>query len=309
MRNAEQPPGDPPQNNENFIQGDQPRSEDTQRQRTTGGPTRDLRHGTDQRDQDINVRQTPIEAPPVMVRSPRAGGNYTGGDRIPGSFVIGTVPIEDSPLTSRNTSRVMSFGNDTPMEEDTSSTIGQAAREAVRALEMHNTPEAPASREQALQYMQEYLRDVENQWWEYEDNILFDNHGVRPNEHHARQFRHLHQLLEEFGGGSESPGDEDQESMIVKRETPGSRATSPVMSNRGARSLAQEIENARRARALTNNHGGDSGTPPIRNQGRAPNPNERRRPAYLSGREEDVMRHLYGDQVSEVMRRTISQRA
>jgi len=30
---------------------------------------------------------------------------------------------------------------------------------------------------------------------------------------------------------------------------------------------------------------------------------------YLSGREEDVMRHLYGDQASEVMRRTISQRA
>jgi len=82
--------------------------------------------------------------------------------------------------------------------------------------------------------MQEYLHDVENQWWEYEDNILFDNHGVRPNEHHARQFRCLHQLLEEFGGGSESPGDEDQESMIVKRETPGSRAMSPVMSNRGA---------------------------------------------------------------------------
>jgi len=89
---------------------------------------------------------------------------------------------------SRNTSRVMRFGNDTPMEEDMSSTIGQAACEAIRALETHNTPEAPASQEQALQYMQEYLHDIENQWWEYEDNILFNNHGIRPNEHHAQQF-------------------------------------------------------------------------------------------------------------------------
>ena len=55
MRNVENPPGDQPQNNENFIQGDQPRSEDTQHQRTTGGASRDLRQGADQRDQDINV--------------------------------------------------------------------------------------------------------------------------------------------------------------------------------------------------------------------------------------------------------------
>ena len=55
MRNAENPPGDQPQNNENIIQGDQPRSEDTQHQRTTGGASRDLRQGSDQHDQDINV--------------------------------------------------------------------------------------------------------------------------------------------------------------------------------------------------------------------------------------------------------------
>jgi len=162
---------------------------------------------------------------------------------------------------------------------------------------MHNTPEAPVSWEQALQYMQEYLCNVENQWWEYEDNILFDNHGIRPNEHHAQQFWYLCQLLEEFGGGSESPGDEGQESMIVKRETPGSQAMSPVMSNRGMCSLAQEIENAQRAWALTNNQGGDSGTPSIRDQGWAPNPNERRWPAYLSGHEEDIMRQLYGESI------------
>ena len=101
MHNVENLPGDQPQNNENFIQGDQPRSEDTQHQRTTGGASRDLRQGADQHDQDVNVRQAPTEAPPVMVRSPRVTGTYVRGDHIPGR---GTVPIEDSPLTSRNTS-------------------------------------------------------------------------------------------------------------------------------------------------------------------------------------------------------------
>ena len=55
MRNVENLPVDRLQNNENFIQGDQPRSEDTQHQRTTGGASRDLGQGTDQRDQDVNV--------------------------------------------------------------------------------------------------------------------------------------------------------------------------------------------------------------------------------------------------------------
>ena len=103
----------------------------------------------------------------------------------------------------------MSTTTNNPMEEDTASTIGQAIREAVRALELCNTSKVLLSREQALQNMQESLRNIENQWWEYEDNTLFDNHGVRPGDHHARQFRRLRQLIEEFGGGSESPEDED----------------------------------------------------------------------------------------------------
>ena len=209
MCNVENLPGDQPQNNEDFIQGDQPRSEDTQHQRTTGGASRDLRQGADQRDQDINVQQAPTEAPPVMVRSPQATGTYIRGDRIPGSFIVGTVPIEDSPLTSRNTSRVMSTMTNNPTEEDMASTIGQAVQEAVGALELRNTSEVPLSREQVLQNMQEFLHNIENQWWEYEDNTLFDNHGMRPGDHHTRQFRRLHQLIEEFGGGSESPKDED----------------------------------------------------------------------------------------------------
>ena len=136
-------------------------------------------------------------------------GTYVRGDRIPGSFIVGTVPIEDSPLTSQNTSQMMSATTNNPMEEDTASTIGQATQEAVRVLELRNTSEVPLSQEQALQNMQEFLCNIENQWWEYEDNTLFDNHGVRPGDHHGRQFRHLRQLIKEFGGGSESPEDED----------------------------------------------------------------------------------------------------
>ena len=99
---------------------------------------------------------------------------------------MGTVPIKDSPLTSQNTSRVMSTTTNNPTEENTASTIGQATREAVRVLKLHNTPEAPLSWEQALQNMQEFLCNIENQWWECEDNTLFDNHGMRPGDHHAR---------------------------------------------------------------------------------------------------------------------------
>ena len=98
-------------------------------------------------------------------------------------------------------------------------------------LELHNTPEALLSQEQVLQNMQEFLRNIKNQWWEYEDNTLFDNHSVRPGDHDARQFRCLRQLIEEFRGGSEFPEDEDQESMVIKRETSGSRAASPSVSN------------------------------------------------------------------------------
>ena len=125
----------------------------------------------------------------------------------------------------------MSTTTNNPTEEDTASTIGQATREAVRALELRNTSKVPLSREQALQNMQEFLCNIENQWWEYEDNTLFDNHDVRPGDHHARQFRCLHQLIKEFRGGSESPEDEDRESIVIKRETSGSRAASPSLSN------------------------------------------------------------------------------
>ena len=104
----------------------------------------------DQCNQDVNVQQAPTEAPLVMVRSPRATGTYVRGDCIPGSFIVGTVPIEDSPLTSQNISQVMSTTTNNPMEEDMASTIGQAAQEAVRALKLCNTPEAPLSQEQAL---------------------------------------------------------------------------------------------------------------------------------------------------------------
>ena len=94
--------------------------------------------------------------------------------------------------------------------------------------------------------MQEFLCNIKNQWWEYKDNVLFNNHGVRPRDHHTRQFRHLHQLVEEFGGGSESPEDKDQESMVIKRETSGSRAASPSLSNQGTHNIAQEMGDAHR---------------------------------------------------------------
>ena len=125
----------------------------------------------------------------------------------------------------------MSTTTNNPTEENTASTIGQAAQEVVRALKLRNTPKAPLSREQVLQNMQEFLCNIENQWWECEDNTLFNNHGVRPGDHHTRQFRHLCQIIEEFRGGSKSPEDKDQESMVIKRETSGSRAASPSVSN------------------------------------------------------------------------------
>ena len=45
-------------------------------------------------------------------------------------------------------------------------------------LELCNTPKAPLSWEQVLQNMQEFLHNIKNQWLEYENNTLFDNHGV-----------------------------------------------------------------------------------------------------------------------------------
>ena len=148
--------------------------------------------------------------------------------------------------------------------------------------------------------MQEFLHNIENQWWEYEDNTLFNNHGVRPRDHHARQFRCLHQLIEEFGGGSESPKDEDRENMVIKRETSGSRAASPSVSNRGMHNIVQEMRGARRAQVTARAINQPDNR--WRVQGLAPN--MRRRPVYLSGCDKDIMEYLYGNQAPEMMCRT-----
>ena len=64
--------------------------------------------------------------------------------------------------------------------------------------------------------------------------------------------------------------------------------------------VAQEMGDARRARVTAKANNQSDGRQ--RNQGLAPN--MRRRLAYLSGRDEDVMEYLYGNQALEIMHRT-----
>ena len=92
---------------------------------------------------------------------------------------------------------------------------------------------------------------------------------MRPGDHHTRQFRRRCQLIKEFGGGSELPKDEDRESIVIKRETSGSRAASPSLSNRGTCNVAQEMGDAQRAQvtAKANNQSNSQWM----NQGLAPN--------------------------------------
>ena len=110
-------------------------------------------------------------------------------------------------------------------------------------------------------------------------------------DHHAEQIRRVHQVLEGVEDGSDSLA-----SNMIKRESPQEYDLGeqlPHLNNQGRHLLAQELTDAQRhqGRNQQNDH--------CRDQGLAPNMENR--PAYLSGREEDIMAYLYSDQVSEMV--------
>ena len=73
------------------------------------------------------------------------------------------------------------------------------------------------SRDQALAKIQRYLLKIEQQWLKYDEGTSpSDNWGMHPvGNHHAKQFRQVHQVLEGVEDRSDSPA-----SNMIKRESP-----------------------------------------------------------------------------------------
>ena len=65
-----------------------------------------------------------------MARTPQAIGNYGLGAILPSNFTGGAEPIEDSPLTKRNTPTINNPGGTTPAREISSAVTGLMALEA-----------------------------------------------------------------------------------------------------------------------------------------------------------------------------------
>ena len=151
-----------------------------------------------------------------MARMPQAIGNYGLGARLPGSFTGGTEPIEDSPLTERNTPTTNNPGT-TPAREISSAVTGLTALEVMRVISDCPASAVPMSRDQALTEIQRYLLEIEQQWLEYDEGTSpSDNRGMCPvGNHHAKQFRQVHQVLEGVEDRSDSLA-----SNMVKRESP-----------------------------------------------------------------------------------------
>ena len=142
--------GDPPQPSENFIQADPPGSDNAQHQDTTEGPIVNLGEGTNQCNQINHPAQVPIEAPLHMARMPQAISNYGLGARLFSSFTGGAEPIEDSPLTKRNTPMTNNPGGNTPAREISSAITGITALEAMRVISNCPASAVPMSMDQAL---------------------------------------------------------------------------------------------------------------------------------------------------------------
>ena len=159
----------PPQSSENFTQADLPRSNNAQCQDTTEGPIGNLGEGTNQCNQTNHPAQVPTEAPLHIARTPQAIDNYRLGARLPGSFTGGAEPIEDSPLTKRNTPTTKNLGGNTPAREISSAVIGLTALEAMQAISDCPASAVPMSRDQALAKIQRYLLKIEQQWLEYDE--------------------------------------------------------------------------------------------------------------------------------------------
>ena len=110
-------------------------------------------------------------------------------------------------------------------------------------------------------------------------------------DHHTEQIRQVRQVLEGVEDGSDSLA-----SNMIKRESPQEYVLEeqlPHLNNQGRRSLMQELTDAQRRQ------GRNQWDDHRRNHGLAPNMENQ--PAYLSGREEDIMAYLYGDQASEMV--------
>ena len=123
----------------------------------------------------------PTEAPPHMARTPQAIGNYGLGLRLPGSFTGGAEPIEDSPLTKRNTPMTNNPGGDTSAREISSAFTGLMALEAMRAISDCPASAVPMSMDQALAEIQRYLLEIEQQWLKYDEgNSPSNNWGMCP---------------------------------------------------------------------------------------------------------------------------------
>ena len=153
----------PPQPSENFTQADLPGFDNAQHQDTTEGPTGNLGEGVNQRNQINYPAQAPTEASPHMARTPQAIGNYGLGARLPSSFTGGAEPIQDSPLTKRNTPMTNNLGGNTPAREISSTITGLTALEAMRAISDRPASAVPMSRDQALTEIQRYLLEIEQQ--------------------------------------------------------------------------------------------------------------------------------------------------
>ena len=100
-------------------------------------------------------------------------------------------------------------------------------------------------------------------------------------------------MLEGVEDGSDSLA-----SNMIKRESPQEYDLGeqlPHLNNQGRHSLVQELTDMQR------HQGWNQWDDHHRNHGLVPNMENQ--PAYLSGREEDIMAYLYGDQASEMARR------
>ena len=106
-----------------------------------------------------------------MARMPQAIGNYGLGARLPSSFTGGSKPIEDSPLTERNTPMTNNPGGNTPAREISSAVTGLMVLEAMQAISNHLASAVPMSRDQvpsgksscqAIRKVHQVLEEVED---------------------------------------------------------------------------------------------------------------------------------------------------
>ena len=186
-------------------------------------------------------------------------------------------------------------GGNTPAREISSTITGLMALEAMRAISDHPASAVPMSRDQVLAEIQRYLLKIEQQWLKYnEGNSPSNNQGMHPvGDHHTEQIRRVCQVLEGVEDGSDSLA-----SNMIKRKSPQEYDLGeqlPHLNNQGRHSLVQELTDAQRrqGRNQWDDHCKDHRLVP----------NMENRPAYLSGRVEDIMAYLYGDQVSEMVHR------